>query len=174
MLSSDTVSSVPTTPTLHYYANLAPAREMAARGNIITCSMWCSWYYNLFEVRNVTLACDDGFTIVLIKPHNNDPPHTRLALLRNYHCLKCLIVSASTWVNIYVQKIIARVWKIFSTQWSGAWALGRGPSRCRCPCTVSSSRRGPAGRVWASAWWEEYKNIKNYIKYISFYAIWIC
>ena len=134
--------------------------------------MWCSWYYGLFEVWNVTLACDDGFTIVLIKPHNNDPPHTRLALLRNYHCLKCLIVSASTWVNIYVQKIIARVWKIFSTQWSGAWARGRGPSRCRCPCTVSSSRRGPAGRVWASAWWVEYKNIKkNYIKYFSFYAI---
>ena len=96
MMISDTVSSVPTTPTLHHYANLTPAREMAARGNIITCSLWCSWYYNLFEVWNVTLACDDGFTIVLIKPHNNDPPHTRLALLRNYHCLKCLIVSAST------------------------------------------------------------------------------
>ena len=97
MMISDTVSSVPTTPTLHHYANLTPAREMAARGNIITCSMCYSLYYNLFEVRNVTLAsCDDGFTIVLIKPHNNDPPHTRLALLRNYHCLKCLIVSAST------------------------------------------------------------------------------
>ena len=43
MMISDTVSSVPTTPTLHHYANLAPAREMAARGNVITCSMWGSW-----------------------------------------------------------------------------------------------------------------------------------
>ena len=42
MMSSDTVSSVPTTPTLHHYANLTPAREMAARGNVITCSMWGS------------------------------------------------------------------------------------------------------------------------------------
>ena len=55
MMISDTVSSVPTTPTLHHYANLTPAREMAARGNIITCSMCYSLYYNLFEVRNVTL-----------------------------------------------------------------------------------------------------------------------
>ena len=36
MMISDTVSSVPTTPTLHHYANLTPAREMAARGNLIT------------------------------------------------------------------------------------------------------------------------------------------
>ena len=50
MMSSDTVSSVPTTPTLHHYANLTPAREMAARGNVITCSMCLSLYYNLFEV----------------------------------------------------------------------------------------------------------------------------
>ena len=42
MMISDTVSSVPTTPTLHHYANLTPAREMAARGNFITFSMWDS------------------------------------------------------------------------------------------------------------------------------------